>query len=488
MICGRIVRNPLFGILTKIYRTLSSDERRWWWCSGGGVADDGDEIEEHGGDRLGLCLEFVRAFVKLEYMAYVHALLDRRGTHIHDGPEGYAYLRWNGEIRISHIYVVHSGYSLLLTPMCCDDAYLVTPHVSALARCDKLFKEDHDVHLKLVLELLKKEKLFAKFSKCEFRLQKEWGVDQEEDFQTLKDSLCNAPILSLSDGAKYFLVYYDASNQELGCVLMQRGKVIAYASRKMKIHEKNYTTHDSKLGVVVFALNIWRHYLYGTKSVIYIDHKSLHHIFDRKELNMHQRRWIELFSDYDCDIRYYPEEATVVANALSRKKIVKCPLLLVKTIIMDVAHAMRYFVHPGAKKMYYDLREKYWWSRIKNDITTYVGKCLTCSKAKIGEKQLVGLELVQETTDKVILIKERLKAKYLADANMHVPVEEIKVDKTLRFVKKPVEIIDREVKSLKCSRVRIFKVHWNLKRGHEDFMKTKYPYLLVEKTIVGSTN
>ncbi|GJX32008.1 putative reverse transcriptase domain-containing protein [Tanacetum coccineum] len=104
---------------------------------------------------------------------------------------------------------------------------------------------------------------------------------------------------------------------------MQRGKVIAYASRQLKIHEKNYTTHDLELGAVVFALKIWRHYLYGTKSVIYTDHKSLQHIFSQKELNMRQRRWIELFSDYDCEICYHPGKANVVADALSRKERVK---------------------------------------------------------------------------------------------------------------------------------------------------------------------
>nr|GFB30466.1 retrotransposon protein, putative, Ty3-gypsy subclass [Tanacetum cinerariifolium] len=118
-------------------------------------------------------------------------------------------------------------------------------------------KEEHEVHLQLILELLKKEKLFGKFSKCEFWLQ-------------------------------------------------ERNKVIAYASRQLKIHEKNYTTHDLELGAVVFSLKMWRHYLYGTKSVIYTNHKSLQRIFDQKELNMHQRRWIELFSDYDCEIRYHP--------------------------------------------------------------------------------------------------------------------------------------------------------------------------------------
>ncbi|GJX41197.1 putative reverse transcriptase domain-containing protein, partial [Tanacetum coccineum] len=183
-------------------------------------------------------------------------------------------------------------------------------------------KEDYEVHLKIVLELLKKEKLFAKFSKCELWLQEvrflghmvnsngihvdprlagyyrcfianfskiakpltsltrknqkyEWGLEQEEVFQTLKDNLCNAPILSLPDGPKDFVVYCDASNQGFGCVLMQRGKVIAYASRQLKIHEKNYTTHDLELGALVFALKTWRHYLYGTKSVIYTDQKSL---------------------------------------------------------------------------------------------------------------------------------------------------------------------------------------------------------------------
>ncbi|GKB97230.1 putative reverse transcriptase domain-containing protein [Tanacetum coccineum] len=109
----------------------------------------------------------------------------------------------------------------------------------------------------------------------------------------------------------------------LGCVLIQRGKVIAYASRQLKIHEKNYTTHDLELGAVVFALKICRHYLYGTKSIIYTDHKSLQYIFSQKELNMQQHHWIELFSDYDCEIRYHPGKANVVADALSRKERVK---------------------------------------------------------------------------------------------------------------------------------------------------------------------
>ncbi|GJU90959.1 putative reverse transcriptase domain-containing protein [Tanacetum coccineum] len=189
-------------------------------------------------------------------------------------------------------------------------------------------KEDHEVHLRLMLELLTKEKLYAKFSKCEFWLQEknqeyEWGEEQEAAFQTLKNNLCDAPVLSLLDGVEDFVVYCDASNQGLGCVLMQRYKVIAYASRQLRIHKKNYTTHDLELGAVVFALKTWRHYLYGTKSVIYTDHKSLQHIFDEKDLNMRQRRWIELFSDYECEIRYHPGKANVVADALSSKERVK---------------------------------------------------------------------------------------------------------------------------------------------------------------------
>ncbi|GKF44203.1 putative reverse transcriptase domain-containing protein, partial [Tanacetum coccineum] len=129
----------------------------------------------------------------------------------------------------------------------------------------------------------------------------EWGDKQEAAFQTLKNKLCSPPILALPQGAENFIVYCDASHKGLGAVLMQNEKVIAYASRKLKIHEKNYTTHDLELGVVVFALNIWRHYLYGTKCTVFTDHKSLQHILDQKELNMRQRRWLELLSDYDCE-------------------------------------------------------------------------------------------------------------------------------------------------------------------------------------------
>nr|GFA58780.1 putative reverse transcriptase domain-containing protein [Tanacetum cinerariifolium] len=130
----------------------------------------------------------------------------------------------------------------------------------------------------------------------------------------------NAPILALPKGTEDFVVYCDASIKGFGAVLMQREKVIAYALRQLKKHEENYTTHDLELGVVVFALRLWRHYLYGTKCVVYTDHKSLQYILDQKELNMRQRRWIELLSNYDCEIHYHPRKANVVGDALSRKE------------------------------------------------------------------------------------------------------------------------------------------------------------------------
>ncbi|GJS42156.1 putative reverse transcriptase domain-containing protein [Tanacetum coccineum] len=130
----------------------------------------------------------------------------------------------------------------------------------------------------------------------------DWGEKAKAAFQLLKQKLCSAPILALPEGSKNFVVYCDASHKGLGAVLMRKEKVIAYASRQLKVHEKNYTTHDLELGAVVFALEIWRHYLYGTKCVVFTDHKSLQHILDQKELNMRQQRWLELLSDYDCEI------------------------------------------------------------------------------------------------------------------------------------------------------------------------------------------
>ena len=250
-------------------------------------------------------------------------------------------------------------------------------------------KEEHEGHLRELLETLRREHLYAKFSKCEFWLEEVqflghvvnkdgikvdpakikaveqweapkspseirsflglagyyrrfienfskialpltqltkktekfvWGPEQQSAFDDLRTRLCNAPILTLPEGVEDLVVYCDASLQGFGAVLMQRGKVIAYASRQLKPHEKNYPTHDLELGAVVFALKIWRHYLYGVKCIIYTDHKSLKYLFDQRDLNMRQIRWLDVVKDYDCEIHYHPGKANVVADALSRKQ------------------------------------------------------------------------------------------------------------------------------------------------------------------------
>ncbi|KAL4011859.1 hypothetical protein IC575_028923 [Cucumis melo] len=145
-----------------------------------------------------------------------------------------------------------------------------------------------------------------------------WSKACEDSFQNLKQKLVTAPVLTVPDGSGSFVIYSDASKKGLGCVLMQQGKVVAYASRQLKSHEQNYPTHDLELADG-FALKIWRHYLYGEKIQIFTDHKSLKYFFTQKELNMRQRRWLELVKDYDCEILYHPGKANVVADALSRK-------------------------------------------------------------------------------------------------------------------------------------------------------------------------
>ena len=135
----------------------------------------------------------------------------------------------------------------------------------------------------------------------------------------MKGKLTSVPVLALPNGKYGFVVYSDASRQGLGCVLMQNDRVIGYASRQVKKHEENYPTHDLELASVVFALKIWRHYLYGFPCRIFTDHKSLQYIFTQKELNMRQKRWLELIKDYDYTIEYHPGKANVVADALSRR-------------------------------------------------------------------------------------------------------------------------------------------------------------------------
>ena len=248
--------------------------------------------------------------------------------------------------------------------------------------------EEHVEHLQIVLNILKKKQLYAKFKKCEFWLEKvaflghvvskdgisvdpskveavskwpqpttvseirsflglagyyrrfvegfskiassltnltrknvkfQWTDACERSFKELKQRLVSAPILAIPTSSGGLVVYSDASKCGLGCVLMQNGRIIAYASRQLKDYEKNYPTHDLELAAIVFALKIWRHYLYGERCEIYTNHKSLKYFFTQKELNMRQRRWLELEKDYDCAINYHPGTSNVVADALSRK-------------------------------------------------------------------------------------------------------------------------------------------------------------------------
>ncbi|GJV33415.1 putative reverse transcriptase domain-containing protein [Tanacetum coccineum] len=233
-------------------------------------------------------------------------------------------------------------------------------------------KEEHEVHLRFVLELLKKEKLYAKFSKCEFWLQEvhflghvvnqngihmdpskieaknkkyKWGIEQEEAFQTLKSNLCDAPILSLPDGVEDFVVYCDASNKGLGCVFMQRGKVIAYASRQLKIHEKNYTTHDLELGAVVFALKTWRHYLYGG-GLSYLVTMSVRFTTIQSEAFKQENDLVERLHGLDQQMERKEDESLYFMDRIW------VPLVGgVRTIIMDETHKTKYYVHPEADKM-----------------------------------------------------------------------------------------------------------------------------------------
>ncbi|GJS01129.1 putative reverse transcriptase domain-containing protein [Tanacetum coccineum] len=320
--------------------------------------------------------------------------------------------------------------------------------------------------LKLILELLKKEELYAKFAKCDFWLSRVQFLGHVIDnkgihvdpakIESIKDWASPKTLTEICQflGSENFVVYCDAFRKGLGTVLMQKEKVIAYASRQLKIHEKNYTTHDLELGVVMFALKMWRHYLYVMKCVAFTDHKSLQHILNQKELNMRQHRWLELLSDYDCEIRYHLGKANVVADALNQKERNKplrvralvltiglnlpmqilnaqvearkeenfgtedlCAMIKkleqhtngtlclnrrswipcqgnLRELIMHELHRSKYSIHPGSDKMYQDLKKLYWWPNMKVEIATYVSKCLTYAKVKAECQKPSGL-LVQ---------------------------------------------------------------------------------------------
>ncbi|KAK4400634.1 Retrovirus-related Pol polyprotein from transposon [Sesamum angolense] len=192
-------------------------------------------------------------------------------------------------------------------------------------------REEHEQHLRTVLQILREKQLrfvkdFSVVAKPLTNLLKKnapfnWNDKCAQSFEELKKRLTSAPILALPSGDGGYVVYTDASRQGLGCVLMQHGKVISYASRQLRPHEINYPTHDLEVAAIVHALKIWRHYLYGDTFQIFTDHKSLKYIPTQKELNLRQRRWIELLKDYHCTIDYHPGKANIMADALSRKTV-----------------------------------------------------------------------------------------------------------------------------------------------------------------------
>ncbi|GJS66782.1 putative reverse transcriptase domain-containing protein [Tanacetum coccineum] len=241
---------------------------------------------------------------------------------------------------------------------------------------------------------------------------------------------------------------------------MQRDKVIAYASRQLKVHEKNYTTHDLELGVVVFALKMWRHYLYGTKCVVFTDHKSLQHILDQKELNMRQRRWLEMLSDYDSEARKAENFKTKDLCGMIKKLESRSDRTLglknrswipcfgdLRALIMHESHKSKYSIHPGSDKMYHDLKKLYWWPNTGT----------IAYRLELSEQ----LSRVHSTFH-----MSNLK-KCLSDKSLVIPLDEIHIDDKLHFIEEPVKIMDREVKCLKQSHIPLIKVRWNSKRGPE---------------------
>nr|GFA47206.1 putative reverse transcriptase domain-containing protein [Tanacetum cinerariifolium] len=294
-------------------------------------------------------------------------------------------------------------------------------------------EKEHKEHFRQILELLKKKELYAKFSKCEFWIPKVQFLGHVIDNQGIHEDPAKI------DSIKDWTSPKSPTEIRLGAVLMQREKVISYASRQLKTHEKNYMTHDLELGAVVFALKIWRHYLYGTKCTVFTDHKSLQHILDQKELNMRQRRWKErepplrvralvmiigldlprqiLSAQIEArkpkNIKKEDVGGMLVENSRDPEKVrtekleprMDGTLCLngrswlpcygdLQTVIMHESHKSKYSIHSGSDKMYHNMKKLYWWPNMKADIATYVSKCLTCAKVKAEHQKPSGL-LVQ---------------------------------------------------------------------------------------------
>ncbi|GJZ94439.1 putative reverse transcriptase domain-containing protein [Tanacetum coccineum] len=414
--------------------------------------------------------------------------------------------------------------------------------------------KDHETHLRQVLSLLKQEKLYAKFSKCEFWLREvqflghviknegikvdpskinaimnwekpktpteirsflsltgyyrlfiqdfskisssltmltrknakfEWGEDQEIAFQILKQRLSQAPVLVLPEGNDDMEVYCDASSNGLDCVLMQRGRVITYASKKLKKHEEEYPTHDLELAAVVLALKLWRHYIYGVKIKIFTDHKSLKYFFDQRDLNMRQRRWLDLVKDYDCEILYHLGKANVVAYALSRKT--RHDSLLVKSlqmvITLDFYEYIKIAQHEAWENGYVNSERLVGQESISSEALAelYLREVVArhgVPHGKLGP-HYIGLFRITDRVGKVayrLELPEELNSinntfhvsqlrKCLVDEAEYVPIADIVVDEKLGYVEDPVDILDPMVKKLRRKDILYFKVRWKHRKG-----------------------
>ncbi|GJV80007.1 putative reverse transcriptase domain-containing protein [Tanacetum coccineum] len=368
-------------------------------------------------------------------------------------------------------------------------------------------KKEHEGHLKLILS----EGIHVDPAK----------IESIKDWASPKTPTEIRQFLGLADYYRRFIEGFSKIARPM-MKLTQKSMKFDWGE---KVHEKSYTTHDLELGAVVFALKMWRHYLYGTKCVVFTDHKSLQHILDQKELNMRQRWWLELLSDYDCEIRYHIGKANVVADALSQKERSK-PLQVwafvmtislnlpkqiqsaqsdarkeenfinedlhgminkleprtdgtlclnnrswilhfgdLRALIMHESHKSKYSIHPGSDKPFKII-------------------------AKVGTVAY-RLELPEQLSRVHSTFHVSNLKKCMSDEPLAIPLDEIQVDDKLHFIKEPVEIMDREVKHLKQSHILIAKVCWNSRRGpeftweREDQMQKKYPHIFPKLCAVG---